>query len=158
MNHVHSALPLMKTLPLVLLALILLPSSGLAAELPPPPSTVLHVEHAKMEEAFGKGMSLAQNSSYKISTSRRTGPGIVEVHDRDTDIFYVLDGSATFVTGGNVVEPKPSGPAEVRGREITGGESRQLAKGDMMVVPSGVPHWFKQVNGTFVYLVIKITR
>lgn len=148
----------MKSLLLALpvwLALVSAPTD-VAAE--PPPTTVMHVGKARMEEALSKGMSLANNSSFKISTSRRTGPGIVEVHDRDTDIFYVLDGSATFVTGGNVVEPKPSGPAELRGREITGGESRRLAKGDLIVIPNGVPHWFKEVTGPFVYLVIKVTK
>lgn len=129
-----------------------------AADLPPPPKEVLHLDHAKVDEAIAKGMSLAQNTSFKISTSRRTGPGIVEVHEHDTDIFYVLEGQATFVTGGQVVEPKPSGPAEIRGKEITGGTPRNLVKGDIIVVPSGVAHWFKDVKGPFVYLVVKVTK
>lgn len=123
-----------------------------------PPTEVMHLEHTKVDEAIAKGMSLAQNSSYKISTSRRNGPGTVEVHERDTDIFYILEGQATFITGGQVVEPKPSGPAEIRGKEITGGVPRSLGKGDVIVIPNGTPHWFKDVKGPFVYLVIKVTK
>lgn len=148
----------MKLLPTLLFVATAFTARLVAADLPPPPKEVMHLDHAKVDDAIAKGMSLAQNSSFKISTSRRTGPGVAEVHEHDTDIFYVLEGQATFVTGGQVVEPKASGPAEVRGKEITGGTPRNLVKGDIIVVPSGVAHWFKDVKGSFVYLVIKVTK
>ena len=83
---------------------------------------------------------------------------MAEVHEKDTDILYVLEGSATLVTGGKVVDAKTSAPDEVRGARIDGGESRQLAPGDVVVVPAGTPHWFQAVPGPFDYYVVKTRR
>jgi mannose-6-phosphate isomerase-like protein (cupin superfamily) len=129
-----------------------------AADPAPAHDGVLYFEKARLDEAFAKGGSLVQTPGYRMSTSRRVGPGTVEIHERDTDIFYVVDGTATFVTGGTAVEPKPSGPNEIRAASINGGATRQLGKGDVIVVPHGVPHWFKDVKGTFTYLVIKVPK
>ena len=81
---------------------------------------------------------------------------MVEVHTKDTDILYVLKGSATVVTGGTMVDGKPIAADEIRGRETTGGESRRLVPGDAMIIPNGVPHWFREVEGPFLYYVIKV--
>ena len=67
----------------------------------------------------------------------------------------MLDGTATLVTGGAVVEPKTTEPGQVRGPQIQGGETRQLRRGDVVVVPAGVPHWFKEVPAPFLYFVVK---
>ena len=83
-------------------------------------------------------------------------PGTAEIHTRDTDIIHVLGGSATFVTGGTAVDPKTVAPDEIRGREILGGETRRLSQGDVIIVPNGVPHWFKQVDPPFTYYVVKV--
>ena len=61
------------------------------------------------------------------------------------------------MTGGTVVEPKTIAADEIRGKEIKGGESRRISKGDVIVVPNGVPHWFKQVDGPLLYYVVKVT-
>jgi glc operon protein GlcG len=78
-----------------------------------------------------------------------------EVHTKDADIIHVLEGTATFVTGGALVEPRSIAPDEIRGKEISGGETRRLAKGDVIIVPAGTPHWFKQVTAPFLYYVVK---
>ena len=122
-----------------------------------PKSSVTHIPSAKMEAAFAKGMPLFENSEFKIHAGRRDAPGIAEVHARDTDIFHVLEGSATFVIGGTTVEPKTVGPDEIRAKEIQGGESRRLTKGDVIIIPKGVPHWFKEVDGPLLYYVVKVT-
>ena len=95
---------------------------------------------------------------YKIHASHRDAPGIAEVHERDTDIIYVLDGTATFITGGTAVDAKVVATEEIRGAEIRGGHSRQLVKGDVIIVPNGVPHWFKEVTKPFNYYVVKVAR
>ena len=119
---------------------------------------VIHIDHEKVAAAFAKGGSLLQTNNFKIQAGRRQAPGIVELHERDTDIFYILEGSATFVTGGKAVEPTTVSSGEVRAKEIIGGESRRLAKGDIIVIPNGVPHWFKEVDGTFQYYIVKVTQ
>ena len=67
-----------------------------------------------------------------------------------------MEGTATFVTGGTAVEAKEIAPNEIRGLRIDGGDTRQLIKGDVIIVPNGVPHWFKAVGGTFLYYTIKV--
>ena len=112
-----------------------------------------------VSDAFAKGSVLAggtNGENYMVHASRREKPGLSEVHDLDTDIIYVLDGTATVVTGGISVEPKTIEPNEHRGSSIDGGEARQLKKGDVLIVPKGTPHWFKQVDGAFLYYVVKV--
>jgi len=129
---------------------------------PPVTSNLLPVSYfskAEVDEGFSKGAVLFDGSggrNYMVHTSRREGPGMVEVHTKDTDILYVLKGSATVVTGGSMVDGKPIAADEIRGREITGGESRKLVPGDVMIIPNGVPHWFKEVQAPFLYYVIKV--
>src|SRR2546422_5784202 len=92
--------------------------TALAAEKSQKPA-VIHIDHEKVAAAFAKGAPLLTTNDFKVQAGRRTGPGEVEIHDRDTDIFYVLEGSATFVTGGKALEPRASGPGETRAKEIT---------------------------------------
>jgi len=125
----------------------------------PPPTEVALFNPAQMENAFAKGVPLLVNSRYKVQTGRRmTAPGAVEVHDTDTDIFYVVEGTATIVTGGVVVGAKTTGPAEIRGDKIMGGTRRTLEKGAVIVIPKGTPHWFTEVSNPFLYFVIKVTE
>ena len=68
------------------------------------------------------------------------------VHDNDAELFYMIDGTATLVTGGKLVEGTKDGD-NWRGKAIEGGKSQKMAKGDFMLVPSGVPHWFTNIEG-----------
>ncbi|MGE0462806.1 MAG: heme-binding protein [Vicinamibacterales bacterium] len=116
---------------------------------------VAHLESGRVAAAFAKGVPLLETAGYKVHASRRVEAGQAEMHTRDTDIIYVLEGSVTFVTGGTVVEPREVGTDEIRGSRLEGGTARALSKGDVMVVPAGVPHWFSQVDETFLYYVVK---
>ena len=121
-------------------------------------SKVLFFDASQVSTSFSKGAVLLDgtNRNYMVHTSRREKPGLAEIHTLDTDIIYVLEGSATFVTGGDAVEPKETAPNEIRGTRIEGGETRQLSKGDVIIVPNNTPHWFKEVSGTFLYYTIKV--
>ena len=119
---------------------------------------VTYLKGDKVAEAFKKGTPLVEVSRYKIHASHREGPGMAEVHKQDTDIIYVIEGSSTFVTGGSVVDGKNTAADEIRGKSIMNGETRRLSKGDVVVVPNGTPHWFKEVNGPFNYYVVKVTE
>jgi glc operon protein GlcG len=120
------------------------------------PSPVSYFGHEAVAAAFEKGAVLFDASDkYMVHTSRREKPGMAEIHTRDADIIYVLDGAATLVTGGAAVDAKPTAADEVRGREIAGGEARVLTKGDVIIVPAGTPHWFKEVSNPFLYYVVK---
>lgn len=119
------------------------------------PKSVTFIERGAVDAAFRTGAPLLETGQFKVHASRRDAPGQAEVHETDTDIIYVLDGAATLVTGGKVVAPKSSGPAEIRGTTIEGGDARKLAKGDVIVVPAGTPHWFKDVPSPLTYYVVK---
>ncbi|TMB41309.1 MAG: cupin domain-containing protein [Deltaproteobacteria bacterium] len=112
----------------------------------------------KVSAAFAKGTVLfdGEGRNYMVHASRRDAAGQAEVHVRDADIIYVLEGSTTFVTGGTVVDGKTTAPDEIRGTRIDGGESRRLGKGDVIIVPNGTPHWFKEVQGPVLYYVVKV--
>ena len=118
-------------------------------------SPVTRFEAASVAAAFARGVPLLEVDGYKVHASRREAPGIAEVHDWETDVMYVLEGSATIVTGGTVVDPKVVEPGQVRGPVIQGGESRRIGKGDVLVIPAGTPHWFKDVEGPMTYFVVK---
>ena len=122
-----------------------------------PGADVTQLDAERVRGAFAKGMPLLETAAYKIHASRRDAPGQAEVHERDTDILYVLEGTAGFVTGGQVIDAEQVAPGEIRGARIEGGTSRELSPGQVVVVPNGTPHWFQTVPGPFVYYVVKTT-
>lgn len=126
-------------------------TSGLA------PAVTTYLRSGDVSAAFAKGMPLLETATYKIHASRRDGDGKAEIHTRDTDIVYVLEGSATLITGGTVVNGGTTAQDEIRGEAISGGQSRAVSPGDVIVVPNGTPHQFKNVKGPFLYYVVKVT-
>jgi glc operon protein GlcG len=123
------------------------------------PNDVTYFDKEKVAAAFAKGAVLFDGDgtrNYMVHASRRDKAGMAEVHVKDADIIYVLDGSATFVTGGTVIDGKTTEPDEIRGAAINGGDTRAIAKGDVIIVPNGTPHWFKEVPGPLRYYVVKV--
>jgi hypothetical protein len=120
------------------------------------PRSVTYFPGTQVSAAFAKGAVLFEGPGFMVHASRRDGAGQAEVHVKDTDVIHVLGGTTTFVTGGEVVDGKPIAPEEIRGASIRGGETRRLAEGDVIIVPNGVPHWFKEVPGPFLYYVVKV--
>lgn len=122
------------------------------------PGVVTHVGAADVMAAFAKGAPILEVADYKVHASRRIAPGLAEVHDDETDVIYVLQGKATFVTGGAVEEGKRTAEHELRGASIRGGTTRSLVPGDVVVVPAGTPHWFAAVDGPLLYYVVKVVH
>jgi quercetin dioxygenase-like cupin family protein len=77
------------------------------------------------------------------------------IHDKDAELFYVMDGGATLVTGGKLVEGVQTGD-NWRGKAIEGGTAQKMSKGDFMMVPPGVPHWFTNIQGTITEMSIHL--
>src|SRR2546426_1990026 len=120
---------------------------------------VSYFSKTQVDEGFAKGSVLFDGSggrNYMVHASRREGPRVVEVHTKKAGILLVFKGSATIITRGTMVDGKSIAADEIRGREITGGETRQLVPGDVMIIPNGVPHWFKEVKAPFLYYVVKV--
>jgi uncharacterized protein GlcG (DUF336 family)/mannose-6-phosphate isomerase-like protein (cupin superfamily) len=121
-------------------------------------SPVLFFDAKQVSTSFSSGAVLLDGSDrhYMVHTSRRDKPGLAEIHTLDTDIIYVMEGTATFVTGGTAVDAKEIAPNEIRGSRIEGGVTRQLSKGEVIIVPNNTAHWFKEVNSQFLYYTIKV--
>lgn len=93
------------------------------------------------------------------SVLRRTRPGRAEVHKRLTDMWYVIQGEGTLVTGGSLSQSTETETDEFRGPSITGGEERHIAPGDFVRIPAGVPHWITKIDGNeILYLVVKAPK
>jgi quercetin dioxygenase-like cupin family protein len=133
-------------------------SEAKVSDTTPASKPVLFFDAKQVSTSFSTGSVLldGNNRNYMVHTSRRDRPGLAEIHTLDTDIIYVLEGSATFVTGGTAVDAKEIAPNEIRGSRIEGGVNRQLSKGEVIIVPNNTAHWFKEVNGEFLYYTIKV--
>jgi uncharacterized protein GlcG (DUF336 family)/mannose-6-phosphate isomerase-like protein (cupin superfamily) len=115
------------------------------------------IDANRVAAAFAKGQPLLETAGYKVHASRRVEPGQAEIHTLDTDVIYIVDGSATLVTGGKAIDTKEIAPNEIRGTRIEGGQEHQIAKGEVIIIRNGVPHRFTAVNGELHYFVCKPT-
>lgn len=119
---------------------------------------VTFVGHDKVATALEKGGALVTAPNLSVSGSHRVKAGGVEVHDTETDVIYVIDGEATFVTGGTMIGGKVIKTGQHLGTDIQGGETHHLTKGDVIVIPAGTPHWFKEVPQSISYYVVKVIK
>jgi quercetin dioxygenase-like cupin family protein len=123
------------------------------------PSGVMFFPNGQVSQSFAKGAVLYNGNpqrNYRVHIFHRDKPGEVEVHTKDTDIFYILDGTATFATGGSMLDGKETAPAELRGTSIDGGVARQVTKGDVIIIPANVPHWFREIQQPLTYFGVKV--
>jgi mannose-6-phosphate isomerase-like protein (cupin superfamily) len=105
-----------------------------------------------------KNGTIISAPDFSVQMATRYSRGEVEVHDKETDTFHVLEGSATFVTGGTMVGGRVTGAGQQRGKDMTGGQTYHLTKGDVIAIPAGVPHWFKEVPQSISYYVVKVIK
>ena len=96
--------------------------------------------------------------SYDGHMEYRASVGAAAVHEKEAEIFYVIEGSGTLVTGGELVNEKRMNPTNLSGSAIEGGTSRPVSKGDFILVPENTPHWFSSINGTLVLFSIHVPR
>jgi mannose-6-phosphate isomerase-like protein (cupin superfamily) len=78
------------------------------------------------------------------------------VHEREAEMFYVVEGSGTLVTGGTLRDEKRTNADNLSGSAIDGGTPRRMAKGDWVIVPEKTAHWFTQIEGTLVLMSIHL--
>jgi len=88
---------------------------------------------------------------HRINLIRRTRPAAAVAHEGFAELHHIVDGSGTFVTGGTIVRPTGGGGAAT----IRDGVSKHVGKGDVVLVPPGVPHWYKELDGPITYLEVR---
>jgi mannose-6-phosphate isomerase-like protein (cupin superfamily) len=124
-------------------------------------SSSIHAQtDALVQEARAKGSSgaiLADYGSHAIRISERTASGGAEIHAHFDDVMMVLEGSATLITGGTVVDPHTNDAGETTGKKIENGVVHSVSAGDIIHVPAGVPHQTIIAPGTlYKAIVIKV--
>jgi mannose-6-phosphate isomerase-like protein (cupin superfamily) len=113
------------------------------------------IAKAKSERKEGQALlaqSMIQLAPYNVSLEYRSAVANAAVHETEAELFYVIDGSATLVTGGKLTNETRTNAANLSGKGIDGGMSRRVGKGDFIMVPEGVPHWFSAIDGTVVLM------
>ena len=112
----------------------------------------LHAAIAKLgndlPSASVRVFALPAPTPYTVNVEHRTNkPQAAAIHEAEAELFYVIDGSATMVTGGKLVGETRTG-ANLSGKSIEGGMPTKLNKGDFLMVPEGVAHWFSQIDAS----------
>jgi mannose-6-phosphate isomerase-like protein (cupin superfamily) len=108
------------------------------------PTVVTYVPHDKVTSTMAKGGPIINDHGLIVLAQRR-GAGEVEVHEKTNHVFIIVEGEATFVTGGTLVGARDTAPGQRRAQNVQGGEVHHLTKGDVITIPAKTPHWFKEV-------------
>ena len=110
------------------------------------PTTVTYVSHDKVSATMAKvrGESIINDHGLIVLAQRREA-GEVEVHEKTNHVFIIVEGEATFVTGGTLVGARETAPGQRRASSVQGGQTHHLTKGDVITIPAKTPHWFKEV-------------
>jgi mannose-6-phosphate isomerase-like protein (cupin superfamily) len=154
------------TIPFVMVLLVMLSGSGGAQQPPAPnrpaPDLTQAIYMSAPDAAAAVAATAAKQGTspngvtrvfqllpYTVQIEHRNPVAqAAAVHDKDAELFYVIDGSATLVTGGKLVDPMRNGD-NLTGTAIEGGTSQRMSKGDFMLIPQGVPHWITSIQGSF---------
>ena len=110
----------------------------------------------EVDAKFETGGLLLDAGAYKLDAGRREGPGEVEYHAHTVDVMHVVQGTATVLTGGEMIGVRSAGDSELRADSVTGGHAHELTVGDVLAIPAGVPHQFTEVYDPFLYFVVKV--
>jgi len=153
-----------------MMLLALMATTGTAAAQEPLPAT--DVTAAQMQ-AFLKALPrndindlpvrVVDVGGYKVGVfgvfRPKTDPGDAIAHEtRTSEVYYILEGGGTLVTGGKIVNPKPvpaNRSAGPRGEKIEGGVTRHVSKGDLIIIPGRTPHWWSSLDGDLNYMIIR---
>lgn len=135
----------------------------LSAAQAPPPAPATYLNEAELMSALKAAAQTAPDmhtapvknaDHYRINIGRRTTPQGAIAHPDGTEVHHIIEDAATFVTGGTIVR-SASGAARGANATIEGGVSRRVSKGDVVLIPAGTPHWYKDLEGTTTYLKVR---
>jgi mannose-6-phosphate isomerase-like protein (cupin superfamily) len=135
---------------LSLMAAVLFATAGV-------PTSVTYIPHDKVSATMAKGGPIIEDKGGLRVLAQRRGTGDVEVHMKTNHVFIIVEGEATFITGGTLVDSKQTAPNEIRAKSVQGGQVHRLTKGDVITIPANTPHWFKEIpTQTIAYYAVNI--
>jgi mannose-6-phosphate isomerase-like protein (cupin superfamily) len=113
---------------------------------------------AKQPKDRNGNQTFLQLAPYNINMEHRVNvPQNASVHDKEAELFYVVDGNATLVTGGKLVNPTRNGD-NLTAATVEGGTAKRISKGDFILVPEGVPHWFSKIDAELTLMSLHLPR
>jgi mannose-6-phosphate isomerase-like protein (cupin superfamily) len=120
------------------------------------PAAVHYIDHKKVTEVMSKGGPIVSDPGLVVLAQRREA-GPAEYHDHTNHVFVMVEGEATIVVGGTMVDAKRTAADQMRAPSIDGGTTYHLSKGDVITIPAKTPHWFREVpSKTVAYYAINI--
>jgi len=120
------------------------------------PAAVHYIGHEKVTEVMSKGGPIVSDPGLVVLAQRRES-GPVEYHDHTNHVFVIVEGEATLVVGGTMVDSKRTAPDQMRAPSLEGGTTYHLSKGDVITIPAKTPHWFREVpTKTVAYYAVNI--
>jgi mannose-6-phosphate isomerase-like protein (cupin superfamily) len=120
------------------------------------PAAVHYIGHDKVTQVMSKGGPIVNDPGLVVLAQRRES-GLVEYHDHTNHVFIMVDGEATLVVGGTMVDPKRTAADQMRAPSLQGGTTYHMSKGDVITIPAKTPHWFKEVpTKTVAYYAVNI--
>jgi mannose-6-phosphate isomerase-like protein (cupin superfamily) len=138
------------------------PAADVQATLQKAPPSAVSDQAIRMVDLGGLGYNVGVSVVSRPKSSIQGGP--VE-HEKVTEVYHVIAGSGTLVTGGKLIGAKPraanapqvaqlNGPS-VFGTSVEGGETRRISPGDVVIIPAGVNHWFTEIQESLTYIVVR---
>jgi mannose-6-phosphate isomerase-like protein (cupin superfamily) len=158
MRPLHLNIPVVA----VILSAAILPTAAepsMPPPAPPPGSPATYVTRQQLTDQMKAAVRMPSgpasspigvSDQYSIQEVRRGAAGAPAIHHGWTELHFILEGSGTFVTG-NTITSETEGNKSL----IEGGVSRQVQKGDAIIVPADTPHWYKTINGSLTYLEVR---
>jgi mannose-6-phosphate isomerase-like protein (cupin superfamily) len=120
------------------------------------PAAVHYIGHDKVTEVMSKGGPIVSDPGLVVLAQRRQA-GEVEYHDHTNHVFVMVEGEATLVVGGTMLDAKRTAPDQMRAPSLEGGTTYHMSKGDVITIPAKTPHWFKEVpTKTVAYYAVNI--
>jgi len=128
---------------------------------PPAGSAGTYKSGAELMEILKKNMSptgemttsaVSNTDQYRINVVHRSKPAGAIAHPGNTELHYIIEGSATVVTGGTIKRPA-AGSNQLA--SIEGGVTKRVTKGDVVIIPENSAHWYKEIDGQITYLEVR---
>jgi mannose-6-phosphate isomerase-like protein (cupin superfamily) len=114
---------------------------------------------AKQPKDRNGNQTFLQLAPYSVNMEHRVPVAQnASVHEKEAELFYIIDGGGTIVTGGQLVNSNRTNADNLSGSGVEGGTSRKLSKGDFVLVPEGVPHWFSAIDGELTLMSLHLPR
>jgi mannose-6-phosphate isomerase-like protein (cupin superfamily) len=111
------------------------------------PMKVQYIGHEKVASTMVKGGQIISDNGLIVLANRAVQRD-AEMHDKTNHLFIIVEGEATFVTGGKLVNTRVISPGQTRADGIEGGQEHRLSKGDVITIPANTPHWWKDTSKT----------